>query len=201
MGRAADIEAFLSSMDPALALHGFRRRKKAQEWVKDSDELNQDSIHINFGLDVVNPSVSVQYRDLATVVPRTFGNCHPSAMLKYLVPRCPDYTFGTNAAELTNDVVDYGLPYLGRLHDREFAIRSLSSPTQTDWCVLSYSDRIRLLPLMLSSVGRPAEAVEFINQTAPEAEHRDQRIPRYGEFVSWFRTWIDDRLKDCSGSR
>lgn len=197
MGRAAEIEAFLLGVDPVLATGGFLRRKKAQDWTREYDELNRDSIHVNFGLDIVNPSVSVQYRDLAAALPKTFGTCRASAMLKYLVPRRPDYCFGTKAAELTGDIVEYGLPYIGRLHDREFVIRSLASPTPADWCVFSYSNRIRLLPLLLASVGRHREAEEFVGQTAPEAEKRDQLIPRYLEFVGWFRAWVGNSSKGC----
>lgn len=178
MARAVEIEAFLAGVDPALLTRGFRRRKKSQEWVRDSDEVNRDSIHINFGLGIVNPSVSVQYRDLAAVVPQAFGSCHASAMLTQLVPRRPDYSFETNAAELTGDIVEYGLPYLSRLHDREFAIRSLSSSTPADWCTFSYSHRIRLQPLLLVSVGRIAEAIKFVEQTGPESAQKDQLLPR-----------------------
>lgn len=198
MGRAAEIEAFLIGVDPALLSRGFRRRKKSQEWVKDSDEHYRDSIHINFGLGIVNPSVAVQYRDLAAVLPQAFGNCYASAMLTSLVPRRPAYSFETDAAELTGDIVEYGLPYLARLHDREFAIRSLTSPKPADWCVLSYSNRIRLLPLLLASVGRRGEAEDFIAQIGPEAENRDQFVPRYREFVSWFRAWVVNSPKACA---
>ena len=201
MGRSSDIEAFLAAMDPALVVHGLKRRRKAQEWLRNTDELNRDSVHINFGLVVVNPSVSVQYRDLAAAVPSEFHSCHASAMLQSLVPRSPDYDFGTSAAELAADIVEFGLPYLGRLHDRDFVIQSLYSTSPADWCVFSYSDRIRLLPLLLASGGRAGEAMKFIDQAATEAEDRDQLIPRYIEFVTWFRVWVAGHAQTPSGSR
>jgi hypothetical protein len=119
MGRAADIEAFAAALDPTLALFGFRRRKKAQEWVRNYDDLNRELVHINFRLAIVNPSIAVEYRDIAAAAPRELGCAHSMAMLKSLVTRGSSYDFETDISVLSKDITEFGLPYLDKLHDRD----------------------------------------------------------------------------------
>ncbi len=188
MGRAADIEAILAALDPILVHHGFRRRKKAQVWTRTKDSLNRDLIHINFGLTILNPSIAVEYLDLAGIVPQELGSCLASEMLTTLIPRHSHYGFDTPVVELASDIAEFGIPFLEELHNRDFVIQRLSSESPSDWCVPSYSERIRLLPLMLATVGRTAEATTLVQHVLPEAVARDQRVPRYDEFAAWFLT-------------
>ena len=97
------------------------------------------------------------------------------------------YTFTTPATELAGDIVESGIPYLEKLRDRGFVIELLTKGGPSEWCVSSYSDRIRLLPLLLATAGRVPEAVRFVDEVLPEAQRRDQRVPGYATFAAWFR--------------
>ena len=84
-------------------------------------------------------------------------------------------------------LIGYGLPYLDKIHDRKSVIERLSSTNPAEWCASSYSERIRLLPLLLLSAGQSSKALEFVNDVAQEAECHDQIIPPYFEFANWLR--------------
>jgi hypothetical protein len=77
---------------------------------------------------------------------------------------------------------------LTRLLDRRAVIGMLSAPSPGVWPVAGFSWRIRLLPLLLASGGRVAEALEAAERFRVEAVGRDQLVPRYEVFLDAFRS-------------
>jgi hypothetical protein len=58
----------------------------------------------------------------------------------------------------------------------------------SDWPVASYSDRIRLLPLLLAQKGQLGEAFELLERFRRESVGRDQIMPGYEDFAKRFCT-------------
>jgi hypothetical protein len=187
MATVDEKNALLVPLDPILASHGFRRSKRSQEWKRKSDDRYRDYVHVNFGLAVVHPSIGVMYLDLVSMLPPQAGpvtNSH--VMLSSLVPGRPFYNVEISPVRLADDVVSYGLARIERLHDREFVANSLASSEVAQWCTISYSHRIRLLPLILASLDRVPEALATVQLFTQEASLRDQIIPRYEVFAQFF---------------
>jgi hypothetical protein len=92
----------------------------------------------------------------------------------------------TSPQDLARDVATRGLDEIDRLLDREAVIRDLLSPSWQTWPTPSYSHRIRLLPLLLASLGKTSEAPEAVRAFGSEASHRDQLLPSYAVFLRAF---------------
>jgi hypothetical protein len=54
--------------------------------------------------------------------------------------------------------------------------------------VILFSDRIRMLPAMLASLGRLEEAFAWLARFEAVAPGRDQMLPSYDVFASHFRS-------------
>jgi len=178
---------YLASLDVALEPLGFRRRRNRQEWRYPFDAANELWIHVNFGKAVVNPSGGVTYLDLVSALPE---NASPvtgaMTMLQSLLPLSSIYTIDEGSARVARDLQEFGIPFFFRLSDRPFVIKRLMSELPSDWPAISYSSRIRLLPLLLASEGRLAEAHELLAVFLAESSERDQIIPRYDVFAAAF---------------
>jgi hypothetical protein len=179
---------YLAALDPVLEQHHFIRRRNVQQWRHRIDDLNELWVHINFGKAVVNPSVGVRYLDLESMLPQDF---HPVSgtmtVLQTLVPSADIYLIDEGSGRVGRDLIEFGIPFLSKLSNREFVIERLKSQKPSDWPTPSYSHRIRLLPLLLGAEGRVAEANEFLNVFLAESPTRDQIAPGYERFVEAFR--------------
>jgi hypothetical protein len=179
---------YLAALDPVLEQHHFIRRRNLQQWRYRIDDLNELWVHINFGKAIVNASVGVRYLDLESMLPRDF---HPMsgtmAMLQTLVPPADIYLIDEGSGRVGRDLIEFGIPFLAKLSNREFVIERLKSQKPSDWPTPSYSERIRLLPLLLASEGRIAEATEFLKVFLAESPSRDQTVPGYERFAEAFR--------------
>jgi len=178
---------YLSDVDAVLAPLLFHRRKHGNEWRHKLDDRNEVWVHINFGKAVVNPSFGVMYLDFDSLLPKDVRSVSATmVMLASVAPGLPAYLIDEGAHRTVRDLLDCGLPFLSRLSNRAFAIERLSSGTVKDWPASSYSDRIRLLPLLLAAEQRLAEACKCLNAFLAEALTRDQIIPRYDVFATAF---------------
>ncbi len=182
--KSENSEKFLSQFDEVLLPLGFVRSKKDQLWERKSLEANFEYVHLNFGKYVVNPSLGVRYADLENLSPPA-GVISSSKMLKSLVEPSPQYSSDSPINLLIDDVTSIGIPYLQKLNDRQNVIEKLRSPNIQDWPVTSYSHRIRLLPLLLHSVGEYQEAKYLVAEFKGEAKDKDQLIPSFDDFAEW----------------
>jgi hypothetical protein len=178
---------YLASLDVVLEPLGFRRRRTYQEWRYRLDDANELWIHINCGKVVVNPSGGVTYLDLVSILPNDAAPVTGAmTMLQSLLPSSSIYTIDEGSERVALDLQEVGIPFFSSLSDRAFVIERLKSAVSSDWPTASYSDRIRLLPLLVASEGRLAEAHELLDQFRSESSGRDQIIPRYDVFAAAF---------------
>jgi hypothetical protein len=176
-----------AGLDVVLEPLGFRRRRNHQEWRYRLDDANELWIHINFGKVVVNPSGGVTYLDLVSMLPKDAAPVTGTmTMLQSLLPSSSIYTIDEGSERVALDLQEVGIPFFSRLSDRVFVIERLKSAVLSDWPTASYSHRIRLLPLLVASEGRLAEARELLDQFRSESSGCDQIIPCYDVFVAAF---------------
>jgi hypothetical protein len=179
---------YLEDLDVVLNARGFRRRRTQQQWncrVGSRDEL---WIHINFGKSVVNPSFGVKYLDLASVLPEESGAVTGTmVMLSYLFDRPRSYTIEEGSEPVARDLFARGLEMLFTLQNRGLVIEMLRSEVPFDWPVVSYSDRIRLLPILLANENRVSEALDLLEHFRSDSIGRDQMLPKYHAFAAIFR--------------
>ncbi len=136
---------------------------------------------------MVNPSVGVNYVDLTQLLPKDVAPVTVvMKMLRTIVPPSEIYTVDEGSGRVVRDLQEFGLPFLSRLSDRVFVTEKLKSAVAADWPTMSYSHRIRLLPLLVASQGDTEEACCLLNQFGSESVNRDQIIPRYDVFAAAF---------------
>src|SRR5436309_2328750 len=117
--RADEIADLLTSVDSLLVPQGFRRRSRSREWRKKLDRSNETWVHVNIGIDMVNPSIGVTYLDLAGVLPKDAGSVYGTMkMLSGLFSPAHTYSLGAGPETLLRDLRGNGLVALDRLLDR-----------------------------------------------------------------------------------
>jgi hypothetical protein len=184
--RVSELRPYLTALDEALRPFGFRRPARSQEWKKVSTSKDWSWIHVNAGHAVLNPSLGVTFREVAKLLPDALsGNLCTARMLSDLFTPPRTYSLDTAPADLVRDVITHGLSELDHLGDREAVIRGLRSDLPDAWPAM-YSDRIRLLPLLLAAGGRTSEALEAVRTFAIEATIRDHLLPNYATFARAF---------------
>jgi len=185
---ADQIEHFVTALDTLLVVQGFKRRSRSHEWRKKLDQNNEAWVHVNFGIDLVNPSLGVAYLDLARTLPATeIGTKLGTMQMLHVLAKPADaYSLEIGPHAVLTDLREAGLAAFDRLRDRQAVADMLKSSVVSDWPVPSSSDRIRLLPVLLASLGRIDEALEIANGFAAEASARDQTQPKYEVFHAAF---------------
>ncbi len=183
---------YLSDIDAILQSRSFHRRKNGNHWRHQMDDRNELWININFGKAVINPSFGVTYLDFESMLSKDVRSVSGTmVMLSAVAAPSPGYLIDEGSDRVARDLLEHGIPYLSRLSNRAFAIERLASDTVKDWPAPSYSDRIRLLPLLLAVESRTDEACAFLKLFLAESLPRDQIIPRYdvfaGAFIKQFR--------------
>ena len=178
---------YLSSIDAVLEPRAFRRRKNGNDWRHPIDARNELWVNINFGKAVVNPSFGITYLDFDSLLPKDVRSVSGTmVMLRSLLPSTEIYLIDDGPTRVVHDLVETGLPFLLRLSNRAFAIERLASETVRDWPAPSYSDRIRLLPLLLAAESRTDQACVLLKRFLAVSLSRDQIIPRYDVFANAF---------------
>jgi hypothetical protein len=197
-------QEILSEMDLLLSDHGFKRKNRGYDWRKAlNEELSQS---INLGMTLyprnqsisVNPNVSVRYESIEKAL------VEAGIVDVYYLDERATITQGINnitrkirwitaddpAPELTRavyeDILKYGFPLLEKLSDIDQVIESLYSSNVRDWADCGSSYRARLLPLALAVNGKITEALSLLSSLSKELGGKDQIIPNYQHFTSWF---------------
>ncbi len=177
---------YLEDLEPILNPLGFRRSHH-QEWTYRLDAANELWVHINFGLAIVNPSIGVSYLDLINLLPTASGAVTGTVIMLSSLSKPPRlYTIEEGSAPVANDLCDKGMQMLSLLRDRDYVIERLKESRVSAWPVRSYSDRIRLLPLLLANNGRSNEAIHLVESFRSESLGRDQMLPRFEDFAKIF---------------
>jgi hypothetical protein len=178
---------YLSDIDAVLQPRSFQRRKNTNQWRNKIDNHNEFWIHINFGKAVVNPSFGITYLDFGSMLPKDVRSVSGTmVMLSSVAAPSKGYLIDEGSHRVERDLLEHGIPFLSRLSNRAFAIERLTSETARDWPTVSYSHRIRLLPLLLAAENRNEEACEVLKLFLVESMARDQIIPRYHVFANAF---------------
>jgi hypothetical protein len=185
-------QSFLNAVDRLLISLGFTRGAKSREWRKRS---GTDILwfHLNFGLSVINPSCGVVFEDLEQRWPDLPGAVYGTMeMLCYMFEPPRFYLMSDDPGGLVDDLQNKGLLSLTDLQDRERVVERLKSDDGRDWPVLSFSHRIRLLPLLLLGLGRKDEALRIGLELATTTIGRDQILPPFDEFLAALREACTD---------
>jgi hypothetical protein len=205
MGKTSEKrQELLSEMDPFLADHGFKRTKRGFDWHKTLNEEITQSINMGIVLYPrtqnisINPNVSVRYESIEQALVEagivdasylseraTFGQGINNITRKMYWITADDPVFEVTRA-VYGDILKYGFPSLEKLSDIAQVIKSLSSGNVQDWPDCSASDRARLLPLALAVNGKSAKALTLLPALARELAGKDQMIPNYQHFTTWF---------------
>lgn len=181
-------EPFLDAVDAALLPLGFKRARSSCEWKRRLDKSDTQTIHFNFGLNSINPSMAIRFSDLQKLLPPEAGAvCHVMKMLTSL-SGVKYYADEHSPSEIAKDVVTFCLPKLERLRDRDAVVASLGKHESSQWPTVSASHRIRLLPLILASLGKPQEALQWLAKFESTELQHDQIIPDFSTFCSYFRS-------------
>jgi hypothetical protein len=185
--RAEISKKYVGAADDLLVPMGFVRRARSQEWSKQS-EADRIWVHLNFGKGLINTSFGVEYLDLKRRWPNLPGAVYGT--MKMLagclkVPRL--YSAVDDPQDLINDLQESGLPLAAELQDRMKALELLQLPNGAQWPVPSFSDRIRLAPLLLYGMGRREDALSLADDFLAESVGRDQIVPPYDVFVEALR--------------
>lgn len=185
MKRREWINSVLSGVDELLLRKGYVRRKSEHEWKRTHANGDIERIHFNFGLALINPSLAVEYVDLKTLLPDNVGvKTSTFRMLSALSG--VSYDESTSFETFRDHLERFGAPELERLHDRNWVVDELLVEDARTWPTWSYSARIRLLPLLLASLGRLTEARELVEMFANDSSRPDQIIPKYDVFREHF---------------
>jgi hypothetical protein len=188
---AAERAPYFDAGDAVLGPLGFKRKKKEYEWRRTMGS-DVEWIHLNFGLAVINPSYGVSYTDLNELLPAELRvRCYATSMLRSLTGTSyssPE----TTPSEIARDLLR-ALPELTRFRDRRIFTEILMSETSSHGMVILFSDRIRMLPLLLVSAGRVQEAFDWIARFEALAPTRDHMAPGYEVFASHFRAKYETR--------
>ena len=190
--RAEISKKYVDAADELLVPRGFVRRARSQEWSKQS-EADRTWVHLNFGKGLINTSFGVEYLDLKRRWPNLPGAVYGT--MKTLagclkVPRL--YSANDDPQDLFNDLRESGLPRVAELQDRMKALELLRLPNSAQWPVPSFSDRIRLAPLLLYGMGRSEDALSLADDFLAESAGRDQILPPYDVFVDALRVAAAD---------
>lgn len=177
---------YLEAADAMLVPEGFQRKKKEFEWRR-VVELDTEWIHLNFGLGVINPSYGVRFADVDALFPADLGvRCGQHRMLQSLTGT--SYSKGaTSPLVVANDLVR-ATGEFSRLRERKAFIEQLESEELSRRFGILFSNRIRILPAMLASLGRWKEALGWVVRFESVAFGRDQISPSYEVFAAHFRT-------------
>jgi hypothetical protein len=178
---------FLQAIDVALVPLGFKRLNRGYEWKRSIDSANLESIHCNFGLEVINPSLGVRYKDLEEAVPADLGAVVGVADMLESITGI-SYSSKTNPQILAEHLLSYAIPELVKLRDRNIVISMLEEDIPKKWPVFGTSARIRLLPLLLAQRGRVDDARRWLLHFEQNAQSMDQQLPAYPVFASYLRT-------------
>jgi hypothetical protein len=185
--RAEISKKYVDAADYLLVPRGFVRRARTQEWSKQS-EVDRIWVHLNFGKGLINLSFGVEYLDLRRRWPNLPGAVYGTMKMLagcFKVPRL--YSMDDDPQDLINDLQESGLPLVAELQDRMKALELLQLPNGAQWPVPSFSDRIRLAPLLLYGMGRREDALSLADDFLVESVGRDQIIPPYHLFVEALR--------------
>ena len=178
---------YLTGIDGILQPLSFQRRKNGNDWRHRIDDRNELWANINFGRAVVNPSFGIKYLDFDHMLPKHVRSVTGTlVVLRSLLPPTDIYLIDAGPDAVARDLSETGLPFLSRLANRTFAIERLASDTVRHWPTPSYSDRIRVLPLLLAAEYRIAEACQFLKRFLVEGLPQDQVIPTYDVFADAF---------------
>ena len=189
--RAEISKKYLDAADDLLVPRGFVRRARSQEWSKQS-EVDRIWVHLNFGKGLIIPSFGVEYLDLKRRWPNLPGAFYGTMKMLaecFKVQRL--YSADDDPQDLINDLQESGLPLVPELQDRKKVLELLQLPNGAQWPVPSFSDRIRLAPLLLYGMGRREDALSLADEFLAESVGRDQIIPPYDVFVEALRVAAD----------
>jgi hypothetical protein len=178
---------YVDAADELLAPSGFVRRARSQEWSKRS-EVDRIWVHLNFGKGLINPSFGVEYSDLKKRWPNLPGGVYGTMKMLVGCVKTPRlYSVNDAPCDLIDDLRESGLVVMAELQDRMKVLEMLRSPNSAKWPVPSFSDRIRLAPILLCGLGRIEEAFTLADDFLPQSVGKDQIVPRYDVFVRALR--------------
>jgi hypothetical protein len=187
----SDRDPFLVAVDKALLPLGYKRRKSYSEWRLKLDEKNENWVHLNFGLGIINPSFGVRYLDLEKLLPQEAGAVSTVAEMLGEVTGIL-YSIDTKPNLLAEHLLEHAIPRLTVLSDRNSVAKLLELDMPAKWPVAGISFRMRILPLLLIAEDRKQEAFMWLSKFEKSSPEVDQLNPGYGTFSTYFKVAFND---------
>lgn len=174
--RAVEQQPYLEAVDAALADRGYRRTKRSQEWSR-RDGSDRLWLHLNFGRALLQLTVGVEYRDVQEA-----WESLPGGVFSTSESPQEGLSSSDSAERVAEFVRDVAVARLVELRDRNWVIDRLLGSDVRSWPTISFSHRIRLLPVLLVDRCRRLEALEFCRSIGTDDLLRDQIRPPFNEF-------------------
>lgn len=180
--KKALIENLIKNIEPSLNELGFRYIKSTQCFEKKSDEYIL-TLHLNFGLDLININLSIRYTKLMKSVPidiRQYAKY--SFLLNQVMDDRKIFKLSDNDSweTLLDAILHKGLPMLEKLQNFEFLLNLLNGNT-IEKIDIAFSNLIRILPLVYFQLQRYDDSINTMNRFLNQLG-KDQIIPKYDFF-------------------
>ena len=182
-----DEKKFMAGLESILRFNGYQRHENEPCLTRRPFQEAVPMIVIEFTKYSVKAKVGVRFTDLETFLPvdaepitRTLKN------FAAICPRPQNHFLAEGAFRLGIDLFEFAVPYLQRLTNREHTIKLLKRKFSGAWPVNTYSERIRLLPLLLAGKGQTEEACHLVNRFLTEVAADEKVSLRYDKFAKAF---------------
>jgi hypothetical protein len=198
-------DAILLALDARFASRGFTRRRPSYAWRHAAAPGITHGVHINFGLYPRDgrvsavPSIGTRIdavdRLMLAAGLRATSDSDRLIFTQLLPDLAGASSYDATVATDPDGCVDtiwadwcaVGELAVARLSDLSTIITMLSATDPKDWCCPSRSHRARLLPIALAAAGRSAEALSALDWIRTDIASRDQMLPPFEQFETWFR--------------
>lgn len=182
-----DEKKFLAGLEPFLRIYGYHRHESEPCLIRMPFKEAVPMIFIEFTKNSVKAKVGVKFVDLEEYLPL---EAEPvTSTLKNFAAICPrpqNYFLAEGAFRLSVDLFEFAVPYLQRLTNRDHTIKLLQRQFSGAWPVNTYSERIRLLPLLLASRGQSEEACNLVRRFVTEIAAGENAALSYDKFAKAF---------------
>ncbi|MEP7338053.1 MAG: hypothetical protein ABI977_09950 [Acidobacteriota bacterium] len=182
-----DEKKYLAGLESILRFYGYQRHENEPCLIRKPFQEAVPMIVIEFTKYSVKAKIGVKFTDLETYLP--FDAEPITRTLKTLAAICPrpqDYFLAEGAFRLGIDLFEFAVPYLQRLTNRDHTIKLLKQKFSGAWPINTYSERIRLLPLLLASRGQTEEACHLVRRFLTEVAESENISLGYDKFAKAF---------------
>ncbi|HYE71823.1 MAG TPA: hypothetical protein VEF04_00775 [Blastocatellia bacterium] len=182
-----DEKKFCRGIDGLLKFSGYKRHPAESCWTSGSYQGIARKIYLEFSKGFIKVTIGLDFVDLESYLPpeavpvtRTLKN------FSSICPHPQNYHIAERHGRLALDLFNYAGPFLRKLSDHDLVIKLLKRKSPASWPTNSYSDRVRLLPLLIAHKGQIEEACNLVKEFLAEIKTNNKPVPEYETFARAF---------------